>query len=149
MRNRRLLLLLCLALLSLDQYAAAKSAPHKRPAAQKPQSDVVVTKNADGSVEVSDTAGGGGAGGGGDNGAAQTTGGGGITYKVAPPGTIRYPDGTVVRRNPDGSVDVMDEDTIHPQMHSLGSAPVSTHRRVTRSGGSKPHAKPAPAKKTK
>jgi hypothetical protein len=145
------ILLASLTLLSNLQPALcgpANAVAKKTPAAhgvQTPQSDVVVTKNADETVEVGDApAGSGSAASGGG-----TQGGGGIKYKAAPPATIKYGDGVVVHRNPDGSVDVEDEDSAHPVYHSFGSAPAATqaHHHASSHGG-KTGSK-APAKKTK
>ena len=94
--------------------AAPSFAKPQAKQASSNNSDVVIKKNADGTVEVSD----------GDNQPAQPS--GGITYKPAPPGTTHYGDGVVVRRNADGSVEVMDEDSVHPVMHSLGPVPAPT-----------------------
>lgn len=113
-----------ISLQPVNAKGTAKTSTSKAKAA----SDVVVTKNPDGTVEVSDA----------DNGSAPAAaggGGGGITYKAAPPATIKYGDGVVVRRNADGSVDVCDEDSAHPVYHSFGSAPVA-RRHATKNGGS-------------
>lgn len=104
------------------------AAPPKKHAAA-PKSDVVVKKNADGTVEVTDA----------DNQQAAPS-GGGVTYRPAPPGTIHYSDGVVVKRNADGSVEVTDEDSEHPAMHTLGAPTVSTvhrHHATTHSGTKK------------
>ena len=107
----------------LVQDLEAKTATKKAVPVKAPEgSDVVVTKNADGTVEASDAP------------AATSpssyspTAKPGVTYRPAPPGTFHYGDGVVVRRNADGSVDVTDEESSHPTFHSFGSAPASSHR---------------------
>ena len=142
MKNCRLLFLLMAALLvAQSQPAVAKTVQHKRAAARTAQSDVSVTRNLDGSVEVTDK-----------GTPAQTQGGDGTTYYVTKPGiqyrpapaaTLHYGDGVVVHRNADGSVEVTDEDSMHPAVHSLGAPVYHASRHATKSSGIKAHAKAA------
>jgi hypothetical protein len=85
--------------------------------AETPKSDVNVTKNADGSVDVTDAA---PAGKGAPSVGAKNT-----IYRPAKPGKTRYADGTVVTRNADGSIDVSDDDTAHPKIQWSGGTPPS------------------------
>ena len=137
MKTHRVAFILIASVISLGNLQPVCAAPpakataKRAPAAhgvQAAQSDVVVTKNADGTVEASDApAGGAAAGGGAGSAGSQDGGGGGITYHAAPPATLHYGDGVVVHRNADGSVDVEDSDSAHPEYHSFGSAPAASH----------------------
>lgn len=106
-----------------------KPVKHTSSSSSSGSSDQIVTKNPDGTVEVTDAPSGSSGGGGGGVAPGTKT----IYYRHAPPGTIKYADGTVVTRNADGSVDVTDSDSQNPQIHwdrppsSVGH-PVARHR---------------------
>lgn len=132
MKTHRLAIMLT-ALAVLSSLPVHAKTTHKS-AAGTPKSDVVVTKNPDGTVEVND--------------AEQLppsnspTGKPGVTYHAAPPATIHYADGVVVHRNADGSVDVEDEK--ESSYHSFGAAPAATtthHHHATTHSGTKSTAK--------
>lgn len=131
------------------QSAHAKSTAHK--AVKKALSstatysaagaDPIVQKNADGTVDVYDAPSG-DSGGGGSVAAAPAT--PRVIYHRHPAGTTRYSDGTVVTRNPDGSVDVSDSDSDHPQIQwdrapSSSSSGHSTARHKSAHSTAKKH----------
>lgn len=123
--------------------ADAKGKSGSKMRAATPKSDVVVTKNSDGTVEVNDA----GAQGSGDGGTVYNT--HTIYYKPAPAATLHYGDGVVVHRNADGSCEVSDEDA--PVYHSFSSAPARSHRTAVRHAVARTHsaAKAATAQKGK
>jgi hypothetical protein len=138
MKANRLAIIL-MALVAMGNLPQADAKPAYK--AQKPKTadGVVVTKNADGTVEVTDQ----GSAPAQDQGQVQQ--GGGITYRPAPPATIKYADGVTVKRNADGSVEVMEQDSGY---QSFGAAPAPTRRYATKRSGTRHVARPA-AKKTK
>lgn len=91
--------------------------------------DQVITKNPDGTVEVSDGPGSAPAGetGDGASAAASAAPSRQVIYKVAGPGTTKYADGTVVTRNADGSVEVSDSDSVSPKIHWNTPRPAVRH----------------------
>jgi hypothetical protein len=136
MKNANVSLVVMLLIASASTQSAWSKPPVKK--ALAPKSDVVVTKNPDGTVEASDA----------DDSAAPAaspTARPGVTYRPAPPGVLHYADGVVVHRNADGSVEVSDEESMHPTMHSLGSPTSSAavkHHATTHSGTKKTTAHP-------
>jgi hypothetical protein len=148
MKTTRLAVVLVAFSVFVGASASSAKDAAKGPVKTKTSDGQVITKNPDGTVEVSDS----------DSAAPaesiaapvnnSPTAKPGVTYKAAPPATIRYGDGVVVRRNPDGSVDVCDEDEAHPVYHSFGPAPARA-RHVTKRGGTHPVTAKAPVKKAK
>ncbi|HEY9788933.1 MAG TPA: hypothetical protein V6D22_00950 [Candidatus Obscuribacterales bacterium] len=132
MKIHRQAIIVVAAMAAVSCMPALAKSGSKRPVARTPQTDTVVTKNPDGTIEVSDQP------------APSSP---GITYHAAPPGVVHYADGVTVHRNADGSVDVSDDNT--PEYHSFGPAPAPVHHKhATAHSGTHPAVKPA-AKKTK
>ena len=121
MKEARLPILLIGLMLVTGAPSVGKEA-NKSAGSSKQSDGVVVKKNSDGSVEVSDEGGDGSTRASSSDGeSAPTTTGGGITYKHKGEGSMKYGDGVTYKRHADGSVEVFDEDTVHPVMHSLGA----------------------------
>lgn len=108
------------------QARTAHSAPTASGSAATASDGTVVTKNADGSVEVTD-GGGSAAGAVESGGGAVTTGSQKVVARQVRTGNTHYTDGVTVKRNSDGSVEVSDPPTIE-RWGSQAAPATTTHR---------------------
>ena len=101
--------------------------PHAMGAPATKQDDVVVKKNADGSVEASDAK---------SAPAAAPQ----VQYHLHNPVGTRRIDGVTIRTNPDGSIETVDNDSPAPARRATRRATASTHtHKTTKTAAKKQH----------